>query len=83
MESIERMRQSLNPSLEIEGIVLTMYDARNSLARQVVEQIRGHFGEAVYQTMIPRNVTLAEAPVTVVRRCSTTWHHPVLKPIFP
>ena len=62
MESIERMRQSLNPSLEIEGIVLTMYDARNSLARQVVEQIRGHFGEAVYQTMIPRNVTLAEAP---------------------
>ena len=42
--------------------MLTMYDARNSLARQVVEQIRGHFGESVYQTMIPRNVTLAEAP---------------------
>ena len=62
MESIERLKQSLNPGLEIEGIVLTMYDARNSLARQVVEQIRGHFKEAVYQTMIPRNVTLAEAP---------------------
>jgi len=62
MESIQRLRQSLNPNLEIEGIVLTMYDARNSLARQVVEQIRGHFGESVYQTMIPRNVTLAEAP---------------------
>ena len=62
MESIQRLRQSLNPGLEIEGIVLTMYDARNSLARQVVEQIRGHFGESVYQTMIPRNVTLAEAP---------------------
>ncbi len=62
MESIQRMRQSLNPDLEIEGIVLTMYDARNSLARQVVEQIRGHFTEKVYQTMIPRNVTLAEAP---------------------
>lgn len=62
MESIQRLRQSLNPNLEIEGIVLTMYDARNSLARQVVEQIRGHFGERVYQTMIPRNVTLAEAP---------------------
>lgn len=62
MESIQRLRQSLNPGLEIEGIVLTMYDARNSLARQVVEQIRGHFKENVYQTMIPRNVTLAEAP---------------------
>ena len=62
MESIQRLRQSLNPELEIEGIVLTMYDARNSLARQVVEQIRGHFKENVYQTMIPRNVTLAEAP---------------------
>lgn len=62
MESIQRLQQSLNPDLEIEGIVLTMYDARNSLARQVVEQIRGHFGDIVYQTMIPRNVTLAEAP---------------------
>jgi len=62
MESIHRLKQSLNPGLEIEGIVLTMYDARNSLARQVVEQIRGHFKESVYQTMIPRNVTLAEAP---------------------
>lgn len=62
MESIHRLKQSLNPGLEIEGIVLTMYDARNSLARQVVEQIRGHFKDSVYQTMIPRNVTLAEAP---------------------
>jgi chromosome partitioning protein len=62
MESIRRLQQSLNQDLEIEGIVLTMYDARNSLARQVVEQIRGHFGDTVYQTMIPRNVTLAEAP---------------------
>ena len=62
MESIHRLQQSLNPTLEIEGIVLTMYDVRNSLARQVADQIRGHFKEAVYQTMIPRNVTLAEAP---------------------
>lgn len=62
MESIQRLKQSLNQNLEIEGIVLTMYDARNSLARQVVEQIRAHFKEVVYQTMIPRNVTLAEAP---------------------
>ena len=50
------------PALEIEGILLTMYDSRNSLARQVVDQIRAHFAEKVYDTMIPRNVTLAEAP---------------------
>ncbi len=60
--SIERIQQSLNPSLTIEGIVLTMYDARNTLSRQVAEQIRSHFKERVYQTAIPRNVTLAEAP---------------------
>jgi len=60
--SIERIQQSLNPGLTIEGIVLTMYDARNTLARQVTDQIREHFKELVYQTPIPRNVTLAEAP---------------------
>lgn len=60
--SIDRIQQSLNPGLTIEGIVLTMYDARNTLARQVMDQIRGHFKELVYQTVIPRNVTLAEAP---------------------
>jgi len=62
MESIERIRQSVNPNLEIEGILLTMYDARNSLARQVTDQIRSHFTGKVYDTVIPRNVTLAEAP---------------------
>ena len=62
MGSIERIQESLNPGLTIEGIVLTMYDARNTLARQVTDQIRGHFKELVYQTPIPRNVTLAEAP---------------------
>lgn len=60
--SIERIQQSLNPGLTIEGIVLTMYDVRNTLARQVTDQVRGHFKELVYQTAIPRNVTLAEAP---------------------
>jgi chromosome partitioning protein len=60
--SIDRIQQSLNPSLTIEGIVLTMYDARNTLARQVTDQVRQHFKELVYQTTIPRNVTLAEAP---------------------
>jgi len=62
MSSIDRVQQSLNPSLTVEGIVLTMYDVRNTLARQVSDQVRTHFGERVYQTTIPRNVTLAEAP---------------------
>lgn len=60
--TIDRIQQSLNPGLTIEGIILTMYDARNTLARQVADQVRGHFKELVYQTTIPRNVTLAEAP---------------------
>jgi len=60
--NIDRVRQSFNPELQLEGIVLTMFDARNTLARQVVDQVREHFKEVVYSTMIPRNVTLAEAP---------------------
>jgi chromosome partitioning protein len=60
--SIERIQQSLNPGLALEGIVLTMFDVRNTLARQVADQVRGHFKELVYETTIPRNVTLAEAP---------------------
>ena len=60
--SIERVKQSINLDLFIEGIVLTMFDARNTLARQVSEQVRNHFGSKVYQAVIPRNVTLAEAP---------------------
>lgn len=60
--SIERVRQTFNPFLAIEGIVLTMFDVRNTLARQVADQVRGHFQDKVYQTVIPRNVSLAEAP---------------------
>jgi chromosome partitioning protein len=60
--NIDRVRQSFNPEIKFEGIVLTMFDARNTLARQVVEQVREHFKEIVYKTVIPRNVTLAEAP---------------------
>lgn len=62
IDSIDLVRQSVNPNLEIQGIVLTMYDSRNSLARQVTEQIRSHFVQKVYQAVIPRNVALAEAP---------------------
>ena len=62
IDSIDRVRQCFNPTLGLEGIVLTMFDIRNTLARQVAEQVRSHFTEKVYQTVIPRNVTLAEAP---------------------
>jgi len=61
-ETVERVRETLNPLLHIGGIVLTMYDDRINLSRQVAEEIRGYFGESVYETVIPRNVRLAEAP---------------------
>lgn len=60
--SVDRVRQSFNPNLELEGIVLTMFDSRNTLARQVSDQVRSHFSNKVYRTVIPRNVALAEAP---------------------
>ena len=62
MRTIELVRASLNPKLEIQGIVLTMYDRRNSLSQQVSTDVRGHFGDTVYQTVIPRNVRVSEAP---------------------
>jgi chromosome partitioning protein len=62
MNTIDRVREMLNPKLEIEGIALTMYDERVNLARQVAAEVRSHFGEKVYQAVIPRNVRLGEAP---------------------
>jgi len=62
MATMQRVQSSLNAQLQLEGILLTMYDSRVSLARQVQEEIRTHFQEKVFQTVIPRNVTLAEAP---------------------
>ena len=62
LESVERFRHSFNPDLEIEGILLTMYDDRTNLGRQVVDDIRKHFGALVYETVIPRNVRLGESP---------------------
>jgi chromosome partitioning protein len=62
INTVERVRDMLNPGLEIEGIALTMYDERMNLARQVAEEVKTHFGEKVYQTVIPRNVRLGEAP---------------------
>ena len=60
--SIDLVRQSFNSSLTLGGIVLTMFDSRNTLSKQVAEQIRSHFIDKVYQAIIPRNVSLAEAP---------------------
>ncbi len=62
MANLQRVQDSLNPGLVVEGILLTMFDPRNSLSRQVAEEIKGHFKDKVYQSVIPRNVTLAEAP---------------------
>jgi chromosome partitioning protein len=62
LDTLMRIRRSLNQSLEIEGIVLTMYDERTTLSRQVAADLRSFFGSQVFQTVIPRNVRLAEAP---------------------
>lgn len=62
LESVERVRHSFNSRLEIEGILLTMYDDRTNLSRQVLDDIRKHFGALVYETVIPRNVRLGESP---------------------
>jgi len=62
LETIEKIRKYLNPKLQIEGLLRTMYDPRNNLATEVSAQLLEHFGEKVYRTIIPRNVRLAEAP---------------------
>jgi chromosome partitioning protein len=61
-ESIDQIRATLNPRLEIQGVVLTMHDARTSLSREVAENVRAFFGPKVYETIIPRNTRVAEAP---------------------
>lgn len=62
MESIQLVRGGFNPDLEIEGVLLTMYDGRTNLSMQVVEEVKSYFKDAVFSTVIPRNVRLAEAP---------------------
>jgi len=62
VNTIKRVRAHLNPDLEIEGLLRTMFDPRNTLAQQVSAQLMQHFGDKVYRTVIPRNVRLAEAP---------------------
>ncbi|MBN4054553.1 ParA family protein [Nitrospira defluvii] len=62
LNTVKRIQKSLNPGLTIEGILLTMYDGRNNLSTQVSKEIRLHFGKQVFESTIPRNITLAEAP---------------------
>ena len=62
LDTLMRIRRTLNPTLEIEGILLTMYDERTTLSRQVATDLRSFFGTQIFQSVIPRNVRLAEAP---------------------
>jgi chromosome partitioning protein len=62
LQTVDQVKHALNPELSIHGIVLTMFDSRNNLAGQVVADVRAHMGDAVYDTVIPRNVRISEAP---------------------
>jgi len=62
LKTVDQVKETLNPGLSIHGIVLTMHDARNNLSNQVAEDVRKHLGHKVYDTMIPRNVRVSEAP---------------------
>jgi chromosome partitioning protein len=62
LKTVDQVKESLNPNLTIHGIVLTMHDARNNLSNQVVADVRKHLGSKVYETIIPRNVRISEAP---------------------
>ncbi len=62
MSTIERVRRAFNPTLAVQGVVLTMFDRRNNLSEMVAADVRKHFGEKVYDTIIPRNVRVSEAP---------------------
>jgi len=62
LKTIRLIKQSLNPKLEIEGILLTMFDGRNNLSHQVANEVRQHFKDKVFRTIIPRNIRLSEAP---------------------
>jgi chromosome partitioning protein len=62
LRTLEQVRRAFNPSLDIQGVVLTMYDKRNKLSEQVEADVRSHFGSKVYDTVIPRNVRVSEAP---------------------
>ena len=65
LKTVELVKRKLNPQLELEGVVFTMYDARTNLSLQVVESVKNNLNQTIYKTIIPRNVRLAEAPTMV------------------
>ena len=81
LRTVDRVRGHLNSRLDIQGVVLTMYDGRNNLSAEVAADVREHFGDKVYKTMIPRNVRVSEAPPWASRSCSMTCSVPVPRPI--
>ncbi len=62
LATVQRVKEGLNPGLDLLGVVLTMYDKRTSLSEQVMQELKNHFGEKLFKTVVPRNVRLAEAP---------------------
>jgi chromosome partitioning protein len=62
LESMKMVKKSLNPQLDIFGVLMTMYDSRTSLSKQVAEEVKAYFGDKMFSTMIPRNVRVSEAP---------------------
>jgi chromosome partitioning protein len=62
VQTVDRVKKGLNPRLDLAGIILTMFDRRNSLSEAVAQDVRGHFGERVFETVVPRNVRVSEAP---------------------
>ena len=62
MNTFQRVKENFNPDLRIKGLILTMYDQRNKLSKEVEDDVRAHFGSKVYDTVIPRNVRVSEAP---------------------
>jgi len=62
LSTVQRVRQTINPSLDLLGVLLTMFDKRTTLSEQVMQELQAHFGDKVFQTVIPRNIRLAEAP---------------------
>jgi len=82
VQTIEQIRASINPDLEIEGLLRTMFDPRNNLANEVSAQLIEHFGDKVFRTLIPRNIRLAEAQVLASPRCFTTRSRAARWPIW-
>ncbi len=72
LQTVDLVKKKLNPKLELEGVVFTMYDARTNLSLQVVENVKAHLNKNIYKTIIPRNVRLAEAPSHGNRSTFTT-----------